>query len=666
MSSKLKKTRSSTTINRLLNTYKIFYRSVWFFPTVLIIPLLILTCFQISGSSIGVYHKIFYGDVKDPNLIINEPRSLRGDEWLVTSQLTLSQKENGFPRINQDIGNGQDMSILIDVPYREWPVLFRPHNLAFFILPFDYAFAFRWWVMAYLLIVSCYFFVLSLLPKKRFFASILSIGLLFSPFVQWWYLYGTIGSIAFSLLAGTLFIKIMDSDSFKKRILFGLALTYALTCFALILYPPFQIPCALAMSAFAIGYLIIKVKKGGLRTILQPVAIIAAMMFIAIIITGLYVLSRSSVVEVITNTAYPGQRKVNSGGFEISYILSGHLSYQLTDSLRFANYAFGENQSEASNFINLLPYLFLPGIYLVFKSYRKFKELDWSLILTSSLFVLFLIRMLVPGTNWLFNLLFLRSVPHVRILIGIGLLSLIHTVLIVKSLARFKTNPLKHRAVIVYSIFVAFAVLFISFNIHNSFPGFIGVPKTILLSIPIPIIVYLMLTRRFELAAIGLTSFLIFSSIKVNPLYRGTDIITDTPLSHAIKRLSAENDGRWVSETSNFEHFPIANGARSLAGVYPYPQLDLWKDTGTEEEIYNRYSHVFLLLDHEADRITPSRLALAAPDTMLIVTEPCSDLLKERDVSFIIAESPVPDSCLTLKDTVSYPAKTLYIYEIKY
>src|SRR3546814_4076929 len=66
-----------------------------------------------------------------------------------------------------------------------YTTLFR----SFLLLPFGYAFAFKWWLMGFLLILSCYFFALALMPKRQGFAVGLSLALFFSPFVQWWYQY---------------------------------------------------------------------------------------------------------------------------------------------------------------------------------------------------------------------------------------------------------------------------------------------------------------------------------------------------------------------------------------------------------------------------------------------------------------------------------------------
>src|ERR1700739_4063629 len=95
-------------------------KSIWLFPLLLTLALGFLTVFKINGSSIGIYHEFFYGGSKDSNLILGTPRSIRSDEWVVNTQMTIAQKNAGYPRINKNIGNGQDMSVILDVPYKEW------------------------------------------------------------------------------------------------------------------------------------------------------------------------------------------------------------------------------------------------------------------------------------------------------------------------------------------------------------------------------------------------------------------------------------------------------------------------------------------------------------------------------------------------------------------
>src|SRR6185295_5103439 len=99
--------------------------------------------------------------------------------------------------------------------------------------------ALKWWIIGYLLILSCYFFVITLFPGRRLWATILSLTLFFNPFIQWWYLSGTMAPLYFSLFAATAFMKLFETESRTRMLLWGALLSYLLTCFALILYPPF-------------------------------------------------------------------------------------------------------------------------------------------------------------------------------------------------------------------------------------------------------------------------------------------------------------------------------------------------------------------------------------------------------------------------------------------
>ena len=230
-----------------------FFQSVWLFPVILTLLLLVLTAMKINGSSMGIYQSYFYGTQKDTNIIAGKPEPIRSDEYLVDTQMTLAQSKVDYDQTNRNIGNGENMSLLLDVPYRSWSELFKPHNLVFFILPVEYAFAFKWWLMGYLLLISCYFFVLSLLPGKRLIAASIAISLLFSAFVQWWYQYVTLGPIYYSLFIATAIIHFLRQKVMLNKILFSLIITYLVICFVLVLYPPFQIPCAITLAGFTVG-----------------------------------------------------------------------------------------------------------------------------------------------------------------------------------------------------------------------------------------------------------------------------------------------------------------------------------------------------------------------------------------------------------------------------
>lgn len=300
-------------------------KSIWLFPLILTLILISLSLLEINGSSIGIYNQFFFGNREDPSLILNQPRAIRSDEWVVNTQMTIAQSNNAYEEINKNIGNGSDMSLIIDAPHSGFSQLFKPHNLSFFIMPFEKAFAFKWWVMGYFLVLSSYFFILALMPNKKLLAVILSLSLFFAPFVQWWYQFITLGPMYYTLFAGTLFIYITRAPNRRQKILLTAALIYTLTCLALVQYPPFQIPCILAMALFVIGYLL-EIKSNGAKNIFKGTLSYAlAACVVAGIFTGIFLYEKREIVNTVENTAYPGKRIVKSGGYDIRHIGRAHV-----------------------------------------------------------------------------------------------------------------------------------------------------------------------------------------------------------------------------------------------------------------------------------------------------------------------------------------------------
>lgn len=648
------------------------FRSIWFYPAILFLVLVGLSALKISGTSLGIYNTYFNGTASDPNLITGIPRQIRSDEWVVNTQMTFAQKNNNFNRMNNNIGAGQDMSVVLDAPYREWSQIFKPHNWAFFVLPFDNAYAFKWWMPAFLLIISSYFFVLAVLPKKKLLAILLSLVLIFSAFVQWWYQYGTLGSLYYSLFIATAFLYMLDVKGLRGTMAWGVFMSYLLVCFALITYPPFQIPCMLIVAVFALGQLIVRRGHKDKKEILQKLGILATSAIIACGIIAFFIFTRLGAVNALTNTTYPANRIVTSGGFDFTHLLSGNLGYQFLDNTRALAYqpvtGVPSNQSETSNFILLLPFLVFPGAIILYGDFKR-RKYDWPLIFITIFFLYILAWMLIPHLNWLGKPLLLHKVPHVRLLIGLGLLNFLYIVLIIKRLTN-KNFPIiftKHFSII-FALGVFLIELIIGHTASERSPGFIGDYRVIAFALPIPVIIYMILRKRFELAALGLAAFSIFTSFSVNPLYYGTGFISSSQLSEAIKSSSEKRTGRWVIEPTYLENFAIANGVASLSGVYTYPQLSLWKGVSStdDDNLYNRYAHITFNIDRQPNKFVATRPELPGMDHISITSEPCSDFFREKYVRFILTDTPLMDSdpCLELVSKVSYPAHTYYIYHI--
>lgn len=660
---------------KLKDTIRRWRNSIWFFPVLLLLPLLLLTIFKISGTSTGVYNNILYSGTRDDSsLLLFKAREVRSDEWVVNTPMTIAQDRAGYAQVNPHIGNGQDMSVVLDVPYADWSTLFRPQNWSFFVLPFEYAFAFKWWLLAYLLVVSCYLFILALLPGRRMLAAVLSLSLLFGAMIQWWYQTITLAPLYYSLFMAVAVIYLVRAKRLLHTVLWGGLLAYLVASFILILYPPFQIAAGLALSAFIVGYLV-RVWRGKPRAeILPKLAVMGGAVAAAGAVVWLFIQTRAPVISAITQSDYPGDRVISSGGFDPVHLFSGHLNFMLQSTSHAKQYLFefaGNlvplNQSEASNFVLLLPFLFLPGMYILYLDYRAKRKPDWPLIAVNIGFVFFMIWLFVPSVPIFGKLFLLEKVQLIRLLLGLGLLNIFQFVLLARRLPELKGRLFSQKYVFGYALLVFLVQLWLGWIVLSRSPGYIELYQVIILSLPVPLIVYFLLRKKILLAALGVLAFALFSSGLVNPLERGLAPATQTPLSQAIQRIESKQPGIWATDVIWLGSFPTLNGARTITGVYTYPQLDVWRsiDAGDEQSTYNRYSHVTIEFDRESDKTIETKLELIRADHFTVHTEPCSAFVREKQIRYIFTTKEITDPCLQQIETVEYPYIKVFIYEVQ-
>ena len=651
---------------------KRFLKSVWLFPGALAVLLILLTVFQLSGTSVGEYHSKLYGPTKDPDLLLNEPQAIRSDEWLVTTQMTIAQHAAGYPRINHNIFNGRDMSVVGDAPYKDWSMVFRPQNLAFFILPLGYAFAFKWWLLLFLTVIGSYFIVLRFFPGKRLLAALLGSAFGLSPFFFWWYQTTTFAPVFYGLFIILVGIRIINDEKalfLKKRRLrysqglYVALLSYLLIAFFLVLYPPFQIPVAVGTAAFLTGYFL---EKYGSRDKLLSKESFTKIGFFAVgaVIAGLVILafvhSRSNALYSLQHTVYPGDRKTEGGGAAVVDLFSTYLQPQLEHTSRAIQY--GTNQSEASNFLLFVPFLTLPGFVLLGWHWIKRKRLDWPLLMVQLCIALFLVNMFVPSLQPLYKLFLLDNVPHARLIIGLGFVGILQLICIMRSLVNTGISQKKLSLLAAgYSLLCLIALLMAGLNIRSNYPGFIH--NLLLIAIAALLftaIIFCFLSRRFILGAAFFFLFSLACVIHIHPLYRGLGVLDDNRVFTAIDHVSKPGSS-WVTlDSLAFENFASMSGRDSLSGVQPYPDLSFWRqiEGPSGAAVYNRYAHVLF-------NTTPplnDPLALIAPDRFEVQFA-CTPFI-EQHVQFALATHPVQLPCLRQVDTVQYPAQTFYLYQV--
>lgn len=649
-----------------------FFASVWLFPVLLFVVVTLLTACKISGTSLGVYYPILYGQSqKNPDMIAGHPQGVRSDEWLVNTQLTIAQKAADYPLVNPNIEGGENMSVVGDAPYKGWSEAFRPQNLAFFVLPFAFAFAFKWWLLLYLVIVSCYFFVLRFFPGKRLMAALLGTAIGLSPFLFWWYQTGTLAPIFYGFFILLMGMRIIDSEKviFLKKYderysqsINVLVLGYLLAAFGLILYPAFQIPIALSVTAFLAGYLLERYGLGRKLISREALIRIGCLVF-SLVLAGIVVVAflhtRSDTIHTVENTVYPGHLNVKGGGLPGFELFSTYLQPLLERAHQGANYF--TSQSEASNFVLLWPFLMVPGFVLLYVEWRQKRRLNWPLLLIQLLSLLFIADLFIAGPDLLYKSFFLNKVQHRRLFIGLGFLGVIQLLLVMKSLAAAKISRMTLNWSAALYTLLCLAICLITGNyVRTNWPHFVHSWLLIgFFALFFSAIIYCFLSRRFLLGAALLFVFSFGSTFRIHPLYRGLEPVYPSKLIRAIDRTSKPGDTWVVLDDGFFKSFPDLAGRGSLTGVQLYPNLGLWKQDGEKYSfIYDRYAHVIFSTETDMQQ----NFELVGTDNFKVKFA-CNQFVQQH-VQYALSGHPIDYSCTQLVGQVQYPAKTFYIYRV--
>jgi hypothetical protein len=662
--------------------------SIYTFPIVIVIFLFILTTLQINGSSSGYYHSILYGSKSDdPELIYGQPQNIRSDEFLTASPLTALQYRTDFPQFNSKLGTGRDVAILPDAPTKSWLASFRPQNWAFFVIPFENAFAYRWWFGLALVIISLYFLALRILDRNKKLSILLSIAFGLSPFLLWWYQSSLFIPMAYSFMIIILGIRIIKQEKIPgvnsvtlANILYVLALSYLGASFVLFLYAPFLIPLFIVIAAFLLGYLANeRFTKHSIstRNLLSRLGLMLAPLLLIAPIVLLFAIENKSMIDAIANSEYPGHRVVHSG--ELGYsplfpIIGSFLMPLLQTGARGAHYY--ANQSEASNFILLLPFLIIPGIVLQVLEYKRYKRINYVFLSIQLVTILFIFRISLHFGDKFYNLLLLNKVPNNRLQVGLGIAGFLQLLYVFKLLPKLKMRGNRRTIFAVFYGLICLAVLLLfTLYVRNKYAIFAqDWYKLVLLAFAFTSILVLILTKRLVLAAALLLGFTLISSFRILPIYHGLNFIYDSTVVKKIEAVSKPSDSWVVVDNFTFENLPLAAGRDLINGAQIYSDLNFWHQldkSGQYEYVYNRQAHaLFVSNTAEPDKYFREGFARINGDLELYkgnvfkVKFDCSEFVY-NNVDFVLTTHQLNFPCVEPVDKVSYPNIEFYIYKIQ-
>lgn len=526
-----------------------------------------------SPSSYAYPLKNIYA-YQDIEPTLGKARSIRADEWAVVTPLTQATVRNGFERYNKTSLYQEDLRINYGLPIADWGMAFKPTMWLYGWVNPAYAYSFHWFAI-FALFITGYAFLFKRFGASNTTALLLSFGLYFTGFSQfWWNEKGPILAI---------FPWVIMPFWLNLRLHWQLIWFYYAAVFWLLtnFYPPVQISLAFVGLVLLVA---------GKPRLFQPRTLVWVGLAAALAAgtAGLYLYDYLSATSA---TIYPGSRHSMGGGVGDRFMLSW-----IFPSINFSwvyNSLIGLNMSEIGT-VGMYYYVAV----LFFLDYRNMAAL-WSdtskrrifLVLLAGFMVQF-VWMVLPIPSVFGKVLLWDHVEPARMQYASGVLLTI----IVLYLANVLGLMLSLSRLLLLSIFIVAGWWLFKFPLgtHRGEDLFFLFPLALL---------YLLVRKHKSHTheALALAS-LIFGAVlfgRFNPLQSAWPIFNLQP-NEVVKYLQQQekkNDGVLVFPQL---HAATANGLgfRSLSHTNAVPPMAFWEkhfaDIPGEERnlIFNRYAHV--------------------------------------------------------------------------
>ena len=635
-------------INKLYNClYKIRYY---------IAGAIILFClaFELNNSSIDVWNFINDDNYKISDVIFGKARPIRSDEYFAYTPILCSQdpKYSYFNDILR--GTRTDVTMVCGQPVKNIVTLFRPFLLCFLFLGSAKGLSFFWIARLVFLFLVTFEFLLLITEKNKILSLFGTMLISFAPAIHWWFTCnGIIEMIIYAELAILLLNRYMLVKNFTEKFLLLFIIYVCIGSFILVLYPAWQVPCMYILFAIFV-WIFIENKNNFKFNIKDLILIIFFTVLFSTIFYYIYDKSKEA-IDIIRNTAYPGQRN-ELGGNSLTEIdincsfLSQIFKYWGNIFLPIFDKNLQEHQCLYSVFIDFFPAGLILSIIVFFKDKHK----DKLLILLSSVFIFLSAWLFIGFPQFLSNITLLKTSPAYRTIIIWGFLNVL-ILMRALSIIKFKFNSLV--AAIITLVLAIYSV------IANKliYQGYMDFFKLTIIFILSSFIFYFILKNKitkFFLLIIAI--LMLISGLAVNPIQRGIAVIKDVPLARAITNINAKNPGLWVVESDSLPimNYPIIQGAPTFNSTNIYPNLEGLKKIDKENKyynIYNRCCHISVkLIDKNAiTDVDFKKFILLYQDHILInMTE---DDLIDLGIKYI----------LTLKDLSTFNSSKIR-YELLY
>ncbi len=602
--------------------------------------------------------------------LLGVPQAIRSDDWASGIPLMLSQLSHKppFPVINKNIGYGANQLALFKLPVWHVLAVFKPTTWGFF-LGANAGLAWMWWSMV-LGFFYVFFLLFMLISRNRFFLSVMgSLMLLFSPFFQFWSMHKSEIPIFMALVVLS-FAYLAFSASKKVILASGVLLGWSCGCFMFnFIYPPCQVSLAYLLVFILAGFIADRRSQLALRHAgLVRLSSLAISLAIAIFAVAVFYFDAREVINIMDQTVYPGKRFSTGGDFEPWKLLSNNFLIHLyvffkhgVNASSLVNWADMGNICEYASFIFLFPVL-IP--VLIARCAIARKPVDPLSVIIGAYIILILVYMFLGFPEWLSKYSGFSRTPSYRELMGLGIANMVLLVAMLSNTIYFELSK-RIRLIVI----TGWAILLILSAVHlfAKWPV-ASLPYLIAASLAVASVSYFLLSAGYSKTALAVLAALsVLSAGWFNPLVRGgSESFLDSPLSRMILDIDASEGGasRWVTFSLNLTKSNILRilGVNALDGLYPYPQLELWKTLDPLQEdinVYNRYGYAFFI----PNRGPHVAFSVNADDYFTVGIDPGSDALSYLGVTHCLVmdlNKRIFDQSPTLQRLFSFKNSCIY------
>ena len=561
----------------------------------------ICVIFQIHGSSINELN--IFG-VKH-NLLLGVSRQMRGDEYVVNTLFGFSQYPNNFAYFSNIVrAVPTDMFIIYGQAVLDIAVIFRPFNIGYLFLNQAMGLSLFW--VSRLVVLTLVSFEMGMLITNKNKTLSLSYAILIalSPLVQWWFaVNGLVEQLIFGQLGVLLIHFYINTQDYRKRILYAFLMIICVGGFLIVFYPSWQIPFAYVFILMAIWIFLknrnnISVNKKDLLIILVSLAIFGLIM--------IHILNNSmDTIKIILNTAYPSGERFNGSG-DWRYLFN----YLASIFFPFTNLNIPINTVEHSVFIDFFPVPIILSFIVLIVQKTKDKLLAGLL----ALYFICIIFYFIPLPDPIISLT-LRD--HIRSARLFSVISFIGVLLLIRSLASLKEIK-SQKLIIIGSTALSIIVVYLStFWFHDYYHAWMVIALVIIYAITFSSIFMAHSEKGKTIFLICVILISFTAGALVNPVDHGADVVLENDFIHEVESIVKQDpNANWLVNDMAINYLLVA-GAKTVNSVNVYPDLDKWHildPSGENEIVYNRYAHVMVEFQNE----TNTTFNIATPDSFLV------------------------------------------------